>query len=307
VGEEVATDPEGFSKQLWDWYGQASALHDAGNLGEAWALYQRIWKYRKTYDVATSLGGICFQREQYALAAHYYRIALDKMVPTQSPEFVNGVRQAYEKARAKVAELHVDVRPLADGRVPAVSLFDVDANVELEEPVFLEEGERTLEARTPGQAAVELRVAAKPGATVQWTVEFATGDDRTVVVSPERTSLRRHPWIVFPMGGLLTAGLTYGAVYNANLGVESYDDVRRLSLTPGECFTSVQSERCGRAQELREQSREADARALWFGGGAVLAAAATVTVYWLWETETPVSVGYRPNEGYGEMRFTYEF
>ncbi len=309
------TDQEALSKQLWDWYGEATAYHDEGKLSEAWALYQRVWKYRKTYDVATSLGGVCFERREYALAAHYYRIALDGMVPTQSPKFVEKVQQAFDKSRAEVAELKVTVMPVEGKSVKGLTITDVSANVVLEEPIYLEPGERQLEAAAPGHETVTFQVLAKPGATVEWEIRFGsdaeTQDPQSTTYEPspepERLTTVRHPWIVFPIGGLLTAGLAYGAWYNVERGRETHELAAELGLTAFDCEDATANAACQRAANLRRQGREADTRAWWLGGGAVLAAATTGIVYWLWETEVPVSVSFDPTQNYGEMRLNYDF
>lgn len=305
-------DREALVKQLWDWYGKASALHDAGKLSEAWTLYQRIWNYRKTYDVATSLGGICLERAQYALAAHYYKIALQEMVPTQSPRFVDGVKQAYEKARAQVTEVETSV--FVNGRESSipVTILEQGADVYLEQPVFLEPGEHLLEARAKGWKPVTLQVQARPGSKINWAIEFDTPQaEPEEAPPPERSTQRyervRHPWIVFPVGGVVTAGLALGAVSNIVQGRDMYDSVLELQLSPGECSSGNSTARCARADNLRQRTRDADTRAWLFGGGAAVAAIATGIVYWLWETEIPVSASINPASQYSEVTFSYDF
>lgn len=296
------------SKQLWDWYGEASAYHDAGKLSEAWALYQRVWKHRKTYDVATSLGGVCYQRGEYAAAAHYYRIALDELVPTESPKFVAELKRAFEASRAEVAELHVAVMPV-DGTAPdAITITDERSNVKLEAPYYLEPGALTLRATAPGYEPATLQVTAKPGTTVDWQVAFEpNGEAEPAVPYEGRTTSTRHPWIVLPIGGLATAGLAYGVWHNLASSRDALDSAVSLQLTPGDCSGGAADPRCDRVAELRQRARDAETRALWFTGGAVLAAAATGVVYWLWETEVPVQVGFDPRENSGEVRWTYDF
>jgi hypothetical protein len=117
----------------------------------------------------------------------------------------------------------------------------------------------------------------------------------------------RHPWIVFPIGGLVTAGLAYGAWHNVERRSETYDLIANLRLEVNECVGATSNANCERAADLRRQRDAAEGRAWWFGGGAVVAAAATGIVYWLWETEVPVSVSVEPSGTYGEMRWHYAF
>jgi len=300
-----AASKQALSNQLSDWYSQASDLHDKGKLSEAWVLYQRVWRYRRTYDVATSLGGVCFQRGEYALAAHYYRIALDEMVPTASPKFVKDVEAAFEKARGQATYLRIDVAPLDGKSVTGLTITDEGANVDVEAPYYLEPGVRELEARIPGHKPVRLTVFAQPGATVEWKIDFNSGtSEQTGGPSTEKV---RHPWIVLPIGALVTAGLGYGAWHNADRGKTAYDAAVNLRLEPGECADGADSAPCQSAASLRQQARDAETRAWLFGGGAFLAALTTGIVYWAWETEVPLSVGFNPADGAGEMRWKYAF
>lgn len=118
--------------------GKMERHHDAGKLSEAWALYQRVWKHQKTYDVPTSLGGVCYRRGEYAAATHYYRIALDEMVPTESPKFVEELKGAFDAARAEVIELKLSVVPV-NGKPPEpLTITDERSNWRLEAPYYLE-------------------------------------------------------------------------------------------------------------------------------------------------------------------------
>lgn len=296
---------QALSNQLSDWYSEASDLHDKGKLSEAWVLYQRVWRHRKTYDVATSLGGVCFQRGEYALAAHYYRIALDEMVPTASPKFVKDVEAAFERARAQATHLRVDVAQLNGKPVTELTITDQSANVDVPPPYYLEPGDRELEARVPGHEAVRLSVFAQPGATVDWKIDFDTGTSEQTG-APIMAKVR-HPWVVFPIGGLVMAGLGYGVWHNADRGQTAYDAAVNLRLEPGECTAGAVSASCERAASLRQRARDAETRAWLFGGGALLAALTTGIVYWVWETEVPISVGFNPTDGSGEMRWQYAF
>jgi tetratricopeptide (TPR) repeat protein len=301
------------AKQLWQWYGDASDLHDAGKLDEAWEVYQKIWKHRQSYDVATSLGSICMRRGEYAHAAHYFDIALQKMVPTQTPEFVSQVTREFESAKEQVVK--VVVVP-TERLTSDVTLTDLVRREPLIVPVYVAPGAIELRAAFAEQSDVTFRTTAKAGEQVTWDITRDDGegpapDDAATAgeldgaaTDSARTVKTRHPAIVFPIGGVLTAGLAAGAWLQFREGQQAYEDVVSLNLRGTSCV-GVTEGVCAQAAEARERSRSAERVGYWLTGGAALAAVATVATWWLWETEVPVAVTANGQGGFVTWSVTY--
>lgn len=277
-------------EELWDWYGEASRLHDQGKVNEAWKLYKKIWKYKQTYDVAASMGEICARRAQFALAARYYRFAIETVVPTQSPDFVKAVNEEYAKARREVTEVEVRTSPKD---IDGLRIFDEEKNVELELPLFLEVGNHRLRAEAPGFASVTKFIAAQPGAVVEWNVEMAPLS--AVVPDEPRTTTTRHPALVFGIGGVVTAGLAAGSYVMAQQAKEQYDDGERAgaTLSDSDCRGEGNT-RCQEIDAAYDRAARSERFAIGLGAGAGVAALSTILVYILWEDEEELSVSVEP-------------
>lgn len=288
---ETTPTPE----QLWDWYGEASRLHDQGKVNEAWNLYKKIWKYKQTYDVAASMGEICARRAQFALAARYYRFALETVVPTQSPDFVKAVNEEYSKARREVTEVEITTTP---GPVKGLRIFDEANDVELEQPLFLEVGEHRLRAEAAGYATVTKFITAQPGAVIEWAIPMTPSTE--VTPDDPRTSKTRHPALVFGVGGALTLGLGAGAYLMQRQAQAQYDDGEKagLLLPEGAC-RDRETAQCREFGEAYDRAQRSERTAIALAGGAGLAALATVIVYWFWEDEEAVSVSVEQTPGNG--------
>lgn len=291
-------------QELWTWYGEASRLHDQGKVNEAWRLYKKIWKYKQTYDVAASMGEICARRAQFALAARYYRFAIETVVPTQSPDFVKAVNEEYAKARREITEVELSTTPK---QVQGLRILDEENDVELEQPLFLEVGNHRLRAEAPGYATVTKFVAAQPGAVVQWDIELTPLSE--VVADDPRTSKTRHPALVFGVGGAVTLGLGAGAYWMNYKAQQQYDRAEQLgeTLQASDCNGSGRAG-CAELQAASDRAYRSDKIALGLAAGAGVAALSTVLVYWLWESDEAVSVSLAPmpNDGW-KVGFTHAF
>lgn len=283
------------TQELWDWYGEASRLHDQGKINEAWKLYKKIWRHKQTYDVAASMGEICARRAQFALAARYYRFAIETVVPTQSPDFVKALNEEYAKARREVTEVEVDTTP---DDVEGLRIFNEANNVELELPLFLEVGNHRLRAEARGYASVTKFIAAQPGAVVEWKIEMAPLSD--VVPDDPRTAKTRHPALVFGVGGALTVGLGVGAYVMGEQAKDQYADGQRAGalLEPNECVMT-NTARCRELDDAYDRAARSDRIAIGLAAGAGLTAIGTLLVYWLWEDDAEMSVSLNQTQDRG--------
>jgi len=282
---------------LWDWYGEASRLHDEGKVNEAWNLYKKLWKYRRTYDVAASMGEICARRAQFALAARYYRHAIDTVVPTQTPEFIKAVNDEYSKARREVTEVELNTTP---SNVAGLRIFDDTNDVELELPLFLEVGHHRLRAEAPGYGAVTTSITAEPGALVEWDVVLPQLAG-TLTADTSTTETTRHPALVFGVGGALTLGLGTGAYLMGRKAKDQYRDGEEagLAIPPRGC-EGRETVECTDLVRAYTRAERSERTALALAAGAGLTALTTVIVYLVWddEREVPVTVERTAGDGW---------
>jgi tetratricopeptide (TPR) repeat protein len=297
--------PPPSAKQLWDWYGEASKLHDQGKVDEAWKVYKRIWEHKKTYDVAASMGEVCAKRGEYAEAARYYRFALETVVPTQSPDFVEAVKEELHKALAKVTEVEINVST-SDKSANELHVIDEKSQRELELPLFLEPGTYNLKAQAPGFAPRFKSITAAAGKVVQWDVDLSPLS-RALAVD-DRTVKTRHPWLVFGIGGLITAGLGTTSYFLAQKARAEYNEGVDLGedLSEGACVDG--GKRCQEIEAHRDAADRAQNLALLSAGGAGLAAIATIVTYVLWEDTEPVQVSIERTSSDGwKVGWTHAF
>ena len=64
---------------------------------------------------------------------------------------------------------------------------------------------------------------------------------------------------------------------------------------------------CRRADDLADTTENREILGWSLAGGAVVAAGATVLVWWLWETDIPVDVAYGPGNRDMSVRWSHEF
>jgi hypothetical protein len=277
------------AKQLWEWYEEASQLHDRGKVDEAWKVYQRIWEHKKTYDVAASMGEVCAKRGEYARAARYYWFALETVVPTQSPDFVEAVKEELHKALARVTEVEINVTTTDDKHARKLHVIDQKTQRELELPLFLDPGSYNLKAQAPGFAPRFKAITAVPGQVVQWNIDLAplTAAD----TADERLGKTRHPWLVFGIGGLLTAGLGTTSYLLARESRQQYNAGVALGegLAKSECANG--GPKCQQLEAHLDAAVRYETWSILGAGGAGLVAIGTIITYMLWEDTAPVEIG----------------
>lgn len=297
--------PPPSAKQLWDWYAEASQLHDQGKVDEAWKVYSRIWQHKKTYDVAASMGEVCAKRGDYASAARYYRFALETVVPTQSPDFAEAVKEELEKALAEVTEVEINVIS-GDTAATELHVIDETSQRELDLPLFLAPGSYNLKAQAPGFAPRFKSISATPGKVVQWDIDLSP---LTVPASTDARSIRtHHPWIVFGVGGLLTAGLGTTSYLFARAGQQEYTAGIDLGQNLPSNACSRGGPTCDRLEKHRATAERYQTYAWISAGGAGVAAIATIVTYVLWEdTEAlDISVEHTGLDGW-KVGWTHAF
>lgn len=299
------TPPPPSAKQLWDWYGEASKLHDQGKVDEAWKVYKRIWEHKKTYDVAASMGEVSAKRGEYAQAARYYRFALETVVPTQSPDFVEAVKEELQKALAQVTEVELNVAT-TDAAATELHVIDEKSQRELELPLFLEPGHYRLKAQAPGFAPRFKTIAATAGRVVQWQVDLVPL--RTTAATHDRTVKTRHPGLVFGIGGLVTVGLGATSYLLAREARSEYNAGIDLGadLSENECIDG--DRRCSQIQKHGDAADRYQKLSWLSAGGAGLAAIATIVTYVLWEDTEPLEVSFESPGGDGlKVGWTHAF
>lgn len=288
--------------ELYRLYEEASKLHEQEQFDQAYERYSRIWAEKQSYDVAASMGDIDLRREHYALAAKHFRFALDHMPVTQNKLYLATLQSGFDKARPHVAEVRVTPHPA----VTDLQISNGLTGEKYEQPFYVSPGNHTLKLMATGYQVVLQEVTATEAATLELDVYLTPLGAESVGPKTARTTKRRHPEIVFPVGGLLTLGLAGAATWSFLDARDKHDELRTLQLGPSECRNSG-STRCQRADDLADTTETRELLGWGLAGGAVVAAGATVLVWWLWETDVPVDVAYEREDGKVSVRWSHAF
>lgn len=301
-GSEAPPNASAREMQLYQLYAEASKLHDAGQFDQAYERYQRIWAEKQSYDVAASMGDIDLRREHYAIAATHFRFALDHMPVTQNKLYLATLQSGFDKARPHVAEVRVTPHPA----VTDLQISDGVTGERYQQPFYVSPGNHTLKILATGYQVVLQEVAATKAATIDLDVYLSQVGSESVGAKVARTAKHRHPEIVFPVGGLVTLGLGAAATWSFIDAGTKHDALQGLAIGPSECRDSG-SARCRRADDLADTTENREILGWGLAGGAVVAAGATVLVWWLWETDVPVDVAYERDNGELSVRWSHAF
>lgn len=155
LGAQPASRPTDQADEL---FAQGNEAFDGGELDEAYAIYQKAWALKRTYDIAGNLGQVELKLGKFRDAAEHLDFTLRLFPPTGKSEPREAIRRAFEAARREVGSLsiRVNVQGAAvaiDGKGIGLSPF--------EHTVFVEPGKRvieaTLEAHLPTRISIEIK------------------------------------------------------------------------------------------------------------------------------------------------------
>lgn len=154
---QPARGASGPADQADELFEQGNDAFDSGKLDEAYAIYQKAWALKRTYDIAGNLGQVELKLGKFRDAAEHLDFTLRLFPPTGKSEPREAIRRAFEAARKEVGALtiRVNVQGAAvtiDNRSIGLSPF--------EHTVFVEPGKRvieaTLEAHHPTRIAIDI-------------------------------------------------------------------------------------------------------------------------------------------------------
>jgi len=209
-------------------YEMGNKLYDEQKWSEAEAAYQSAWNLRKSYDLAGNLGDVEMQLGQFRDAAEHLSYAYDEFPTGGKPE----VREALGKRIAE-ARQHVGVLRIKTNVVGARLYVDLKlvGQTPLEKGLFVDVGQRVIEARIDGHDDVLRTIEVAQGSTqeieLQLVPKFGGGASSG---SAKRIA-------VIAMGaGLAAAGIGMGVGLWATASGKTTDaGVIRANMQKGDC------------------------------------------------------------------------
>ncbi|MCC6556134.1 MAG: hypothetical protein IT372_24505 [Polyangiaceae bacterium] len=251
-------------------YAEGNAFYDQGKYREAEARYQAAWDLQQSFDVAGNLGNVEMLVGQPRDAAEHLSHAM-KIAPlgSGSAEKRKFLQGRLAEARKQVGALQISVNlqgadVFVDGKPVGKS--------PLETEVFVDPGERVIEARHGGETAKQTVLVAK-GSSQPVPLTIETGPDMTIVIAGGAVG------VAGLASGLVFTILSNGKASDANA---LHDELERTG-GAGACNSPANQAKCADLSSLREDEALFGNVAVWsfIGGGVALAGTA---VYMLTST-----------------------
>ncbi len=284
------------AKELFD---KGVRAADSEKWDECRAALLAAWNIRPTHQIAGNLAECEAKLGRFTDATRHVVFFLRELPPNASQERKKGGEALLKEVRAKVAEVIIRVsRPDAEVLVDGVSV----GRAPLSEGVFVDPGERTIEARLLGKT-VSQKVQAETGGN--YVVELKLADEvgplPTASGAPLPTASSvpllpsRSPIPAFLLGGaaVVVVGVGVGLNVAAQDGDVSArnlsDDIRAHS---GTCIRSAPNYDA-RCDDLIARARANDTMSrasvgLFVGAGALAVGA---LIYWFRPMSAPVKIG----------------
>lgn len=258
-----------------------------------------MWSRNKTYDVASSLGQVEFQLQNYAAAARYMTFANANVPPSEKTEFIKKLEKGLREVRGRVGIVRITVNePGAELSSAGVVL----GQSPLTEEIFLDPGNHVIVATKDGRVA-QRQVTAQRGESIEVSLtlppeEPASGlppapspNAGAVSTSPPASSAAAPSSPdVLPAaigGGLALAAVATGVGFRLS-AASSYDDadaLRRKNGPQGCANGTAAPADCAAQREANETGdKRVNMSTIAFGvAGAALVGTA---VYWFWPRQS---------------------
>jgi hypothetical protein len=278
-------DPAARARAL---FAEAGRAYQQGRVQDAYQAYLASWKLQKSYDVAGNLGNVELDLGKARDAAEHLAYSLKYFALTAPKDQRQFVEQRFAEARSKVAsveigtnieqaEIFVDGR--AVGRAP------------LQDPVFVEPGNRAIEARLPGYTTARQVLITVEGSTDQVhlrlvpapSTDFAAAKKRPGEPKPsERRSL--VPIVTGAAATAVGTGLGIGFTLHSNALSRDADQMsRELQKVGGTsaCLLSAVAPNCSEFREtFKDKGSFRNAAIISFVVGGLAGAAALTYTLW---------------------------
>jgi hypothetical protein len=175
---EASVDAATKQRELYD---QGNKLYDAKKWPEAEAVYLAAWKVKKSYDLAGNLGDVEMTNGKARNAAEHLAYALREFPAGGKPALREMLIKRFGDAQKLVGTLHIQVNKAG------AEVFVDDRSIgysPLDQMVFVEPGDRRIEARLEGYlaAAQSLTIAKGASKDVQLALLPASGGASTAIL-----------------------------------------------------------------------------------------------------------------------------
>jgi hypothetical protein len=285
-------------------------------------LLVEAWSLRQADDIAGLLGQVELELGKHRDAAEHLTACL-RLLSAKDAAKRQRIEESLEKARREVATVDLDVSPqgaqvLVDGTVAGLA--------PLADPIFLDPGEHTIEARLGGWEAAQEKVIVERGARHELSLVLARPDPAPATVasaSPQPTPLPSDSGTDAPSsarttvltieGAVLAVGLVVGTVYAVKTHADADDIASARAAGPADgtgCSRPEYASQCSALRDARDR-HDTDKTIGTIGfvaaGVAGLAGAATLLFWPSEQRPAAASAGLFVSPGGGVVSLTSSF
>ena len=156
---QPATDPNQRATEL---YKKGNELYDKGKFADAETMYRAAFELRQSFEIAGNLGDVEMIQGKPREAAEHLALALREFPPSGKPAQKDALRKRLKDAAGLIGTVKLSVSApgaeiLLDGQAIGKS--------PIENEVYVDRGEHTLEARLAGHEPAKETITATTGST----------------------------------------------------------------------------------------------------------------------------------------------
>ena len=227
----------------------------AGKLPEAEAAYEQAFARKKVYDIAGNLAMAEAAQGKMREAAEHLAFALRLFPMTGDPAQREAMQKAFDQMKANVGQIKVKVNVgAAEVLVDGTKVGETP----LEDDVFVEPGEHTIEAKKEDYKPFSQKVKADKGSTqtVTLTLVAAPKPNKEVIVEvPVQVPQKKRSMIpaIAAGGGAVLFAIIGGGLLGASGGKESDALALSKAIGRGRCLGATPDTRCAELESTAYQ------------------------------------------------------
>ncbi len=282
-----------------DLFAQGKAAAQKSDWQTAFRLFQESWILNASYDTAANLGFTALKLKRHSDAARYLSYALRHFPTTGERTKRNELSRLLSVAKKQVTTVTIVVEP-----ANAEILVNDTPRTDPGDPLFLDPGQHTIEARASGYESEKQTLTTTAGAERNLNIALKQSlapaaltaapppapastappppIDSTPAPTPDSASSGRSLVPAIVAGGIAVVGLAAGIGFtlSANSKESKADDIRKAT-GPSGCAPPATTPDCDRLSDLESsEDRHSTYGTIGFVVGGV--AAATALGYLLW-------------------------
>jgi hypothetical protein len=143
-------------------YKKGNELYDKGKFGDAETMYRAAFELRQSFEIAGNLGDVEIIQGKHREAADHLALALREFPPSGKPAQKEALRKRLREATSQIGTVKVTVSaPGAEVVLDGVTI----GKSPIEREIYVDKGDRVIEARLAGHEPAKEKITATSGST----------------------------------------------------------------------------------------------------------------------------------------------